>query len=85
MPSNKFKEGNFKLIKGKSYHPCPQCQPNQTYCTAVEGLLICCAGLDHKQKLDHKNKIVLSPNIKCCTGYFQSQLVCLKIYHVSTL
>ena len=30
---------------GRKNLPCPQCQPNQTYCTAGEALLTLCAGL----------------------------------------
>ena len=36
--------------------PCPQCQPNQTYCTAGEELLTCCAGLWARAQACHQNR-----------------------------
>ena len=36
--------------------PRPQCQPNQTYCTAGEALLILCAGLWARAQACHQNR-----------------------------
>ena len=45
--------------KGEHYMrdlPRPQCQPNQTYCTAGEYLLILCAGLLARAQACHQNR-----------------------------